>query len=129
MRFLNSTPGLWLGKRAKENIAYHVLDYSWFLSCRKRPLKTLPNNRFVSESNTVMFQKLSRKRPLLRYATATTLALACSRLRDGGGKSFSKKKCEKRVGLGRDRAVINPCSPTRIQKIQLKYLHVTCNYV
>ena len=25
--------------------------------------------------------------------------------------------------------VINPCSPTRIQKIQLKYLHVTCNYV
>ena len=25
--------------------------------------------------------------------------------------------------------VINPCSPTRIQKIQLTYLHVTCNYV
>ena len=27
--------------------------------------------------------------------------LACSRLRDGGGKSFSKKKCEKRAGLAR----------------------------
>ena len=26
--------------------------------------------------------------------------LACSRLRDGGGKSFSKKKCEKRAGAG-----------------------------
>ena len=26
--------------------------------------------------------------------------LACSRLRDGGGKSFSNKKCEKRVGAG-----------------------------
>ena len=25
--------------------------------------------------------------------------------------------------------VINPCSPTRIQKIRLKYLHVICNYV
>ena len=26
--------------------------------------------------------------------------LACSRLRDSGGKSFSKKKCEKRAGAG-----------------------------
>ena len=25
-------------------------------------------------------------------------SLACSRLRDGGGKSFSNKKCEKRAG-------------------------------
>ena len=31
--------------------------------------------------------------------------------------------------LGTGSTVINPCSPTRIQKIQLKYLHVTCNYV
>ena len=29
-----------------------------------------------------------------------TSILACSRLRDGGGKSFSNKKCEKRVGAG-----------------------------
>ena len=28
------------------------------------------------------------------------LILACSRLRDGGGKSFSNKKCEKRAGAG-----------------------------
>ena len=28
------------------------------------------------------------------------LVLACSRLRDGGGKSFSKKKCEKRAEAG-----------------------------
>ena len=28
------------------------------------------------------------------------VALACSRLRDGGGKSFSNKKCEKRAGAG-----------------------------
>ena len=26
--------------------------------------------------------------------------LACSRLRDSGEKSFSKKKCEKRAGAG-----------------------------
>jgi len=26
--------------------------------------------------------------------------IACSRLRDGGGKSFSNKKCEKRGGAG-----------------------------
>ena len=26
--------------------------------------------------------------------------LACSRLRDGGGKSFRKKKCKKRAGAG-----------------------------
>ena len=29
-----------------------------------------------------------------------TLGLACSRLRDGGWKSFSNKKCEKRAGAG-----------------------------
>ena len=29
-----------------------------------------------------------------------TSALACSRLRDGGEKSFSNKKCEKRAGAG-----------------------------
>ena len=28
------------------------------------------------------------------------LSIACSRLRDGGGKSFSNKKCEKRTGAG-----------------------------
>ena len=28
------------------------------------------------------------------------MAIACSRLRDGGGKSFSNKKCEKRAGAG-----------------------------
>ena len=31
--------------------------------------------------------------------------LACSRLRDGGGKSFSNKECEKRAGAG-DRQVV-----------------------
>ena len=29
-----------------------------------------------------------------------TPGIACSRLRDGGGKSFSNKKCEKRAGAG-----------------------------
>ena len=31
--------------------------------------------------------------------------IACSRLRDGGGKSFSNKKCEKRVGASRARLI------------------------
>ena len=34
-----------------------------------------------------------------------------------------------RVRLSTVFLVTNPCSPTRIQKIRLKYLHVTCNYV
>ena len=59
-------------EEGQKNIAYRVLDYSYFLSCRKRQLKTLPNNRFVSESNTIPFQKLSCKQPPLRYTTATT---------------------------------------------------------
>ena len=33
--------------------------------------------------------------------------LACSRLRDSGGKSFSNKKCEKRAGAGESRARLN----------------------
>ena len=32
--------------------------------------------------------------------------LACSRLRDGGGKSFSNKKCEKRAGVGERQGTI-----------------------
>ena len=28
------------------------------------------------------------------------LVVACSRLQDGGGKSFSNKKCKKRAGAG-----------------------------
>ena len=33
-------------------------------------------------------------------ASVDWLNLACSRLRDGGGKSFSNTKCEKRAGAG-----------------------------
>ena len=32
------------------------------------------------------------------------VVVACSRLRDGGGKSFSSKKCEKRAGAVPSRA-------------------------
>ena len=43
--------------------------------------------------------------------------VACSRLRDSGGKSFSNKKCEKRAGAGESRALLNfafNTSPLRI---------------
>ena len=43
---------------------------------------------------------LGRKTVLNSYQT-----LACSRLRDSGEKSFSKKKCEKRVGAGERQGV------------------------
>ena len=41
----------------------------------------------------------------------SAFALACSRLRDSGGKSFSKKKCEKRAGAG------DPPFPSRARLI------------
>ena len=47
--------------------------------------------------------KKNRQRPCI-VMMFSQLRVACSRLRDGGGKSFSNKKCEKRAGLGRDRA-------------------------
>ena len=34
------------------------------------------------------------------FRTPPPPPLACSRLRDGGEKSFSEKKCEKRAGAG-----------------------------
>ena len=37
--------------------------------------------------------------------TQAAFVIACSRLRDGGGKSFSNKKCEKRVGASRARLI------------------------
>ena len=39
------------------------------------------------------------------FSSQVDLHLACSRLRDGGGKSFSNKKCEKRAGAGESQIV------------------------
>ena len=33
------------------------------------------------------------------------LGVACSRLQDSGGKSFSKKKCKKRMGAGETKSL------------------------
>ena len=41
-------------------------------------------------------------------STLTDPDLACSRLRDGDGKSFSNKKCEKRAGAGERQSAIAP---------------------
>ena len=35
-----------------------------------------------------------------KISEPATVTVACSRLRDDGGKSFSNKKCEKRAGAG-----------------------------
>ena len=52
----------------------------------------------------------------------TGAAVACSRLRDGGGKSFSNKKCEKRAGLGRD---IFPAATAPFPKSCASYFRFT----
>ena len=36
----------------------------------------------------------------MKLLTISGRFIACSRLRDSGEKSFSKKKCEKRAGAG-----------------------------
>ena len=46
---------------------------------------------------------------LAPYCSAFDLHVACSRLRDRGEKSFSKKKCEKRAGAG-ERQGIGDCT-------------------
>ena len=67
-----------------------------------------------------------------------TMALcnvACSRLRDGGGKSFSNKKCEKHAGLGRDRAAepvrifLTACSGISAPDIPSDWSIVTVNII
>ena len=47
--------------------------------------------------------------------------LACSRLRDGGGKSFSSEKCEKRAGAG-ERQCASYFRLARINTFPLYYL-------
>ena len=42
--------------------------------------------------------------------------LACSRLRDSGGKSFSNKKCEKRAGAG----ALAQASERSVEKVRLE---------
>ena len=49
-----------------------------------------------------------------------TCLLACSRLRDGGEKSFSKKKCEKRAGAGK-RHPIFPAATAPFHKSRASY--------
>ena len=71
----NCPPYSGLGKRAKRT--QHIV--SWIKQIRYRVTLAFSllvsdyfvNNPFVSVSNTELFQKLSRKRPLLRYTTAT----------------------------------------------------------
>ena len=50
---------------------------------------------FSVETDGKIGRRLGRKTVLNSYQM-----LACSRLRDSGEKSFSKKKCEKRAGAG-----------------------------
>ena len=62
---------------------------------------------FESANFSLRFQKKSARIrikieicPSTRIRPVSDQYLACSRLRDGGGKSFSNKKCEKRAGAG-----------------------------
>ena len=50
--------------------------------------------------------------------------LACSRLRDGGGKSFSNKKCEKRTGAGE-----TPPPPPFPSRARLIFAFLSSHYV
>ena len=65
-------------------------------------MKTGPG--VVTEVIKIKCLVLKKQAGLMGVAGQMAFSLACSRLRDGGGKSFSNKKCEKRAGLGRDRA-------------------------
>ena len=62
-------------------------------------------------------------------------SLACSRLRDGGGKSVSNKKCGKRAGLGRDgaaepvRIFLTACSGISAPDIPSDWSIVTVNII
>ena len=54
--------------------------------------------RALKSSSTLLLTPPSQRWVVYSY-------LACSRLRDGGGKSFSNKKCEKRAGAGERQVV------------------------
>ena len=66
----------------------------WIPDCLSRELGfRIPRAVFL------IFQPFCSKN-LLDSGIGISLHVACSRLRDGGGKSFSNKKCEKRAGAG-----------------------------
>ena len=59
------------------------------------------------------------------YSRYFTSKLACSRLRDGGGKSFSNKKCEKREGAG-ERQGGGQAATSPFPKSCASYFHFAC---
>jgi len=93
-----------------------VIDYWYRLERRVRVWENIAC--VASVSSRVIARKLELSSQRSRRPRAETLAtqarentsrsgVACSRLRDGGGKSFSNKKCEKRAGA-RERQGIFP---------------------
>ena len=69
---------------------------------------TMPNNLPNWNSLVCLYQK---SKDSLIFCSPATITLACSMLRDSGGKSFSKKKCEKRAGARERQGGIFPIFP------------------
>ena len=67
-----------------------TLPVCYFGGARSKGFATLRN-----VSKLTFFDKIGQAK-----SVGFRFYLACSRLRDGGGKSFSNKKCEKRAGAG-----------------------------
>ena len=74
-------------------------------------MKTSRDDNLLLRDNSncySLIRKLSVRRRL-KKPTAARKELACSRLRDGGEKSFSeKKKCKKRAGAGKGQGATAP---------------------
>ena len=75
-------------------------------------IKTSRDDNLLLRDNSncySLIRKLSVRRRI-KKPTAARKELACSRLRDGGEKSFSekKKKCKKRAGPGERQGATSP---------------------
>ena len=80
----------------------------------------LPFTRIVWNSDYFLVKEILSSLHFSLFSW-TLLSIACSRLRDGGGKSFSNKKCE-------TRATPPPPFPSRVRLIFALLVLIRSNY-
>ena len=79
---------------------YPILLYSWKIFPNSSRSHWLLRGNMTPNNDAAGLRPKSMSESMTSKGNSAKFPVACSRLRDGGGKSFSNKKGEKRAGAG-----------------------------
>ena len=112
-----------------KHATYFFLNKTWSLSLNLKPHGILLNKKYKNlplSLNTAMWLGWSFYAPRSRSTSVTMPWFNSKRWAVRESTYAHPSNSSKCMAWSMCSPVINPCSPKRIQKIQLKYLHVTC---